>query len=159
MAYRCLALREILVSIAAVGLLAILIVPVIVNFGGEGTRRISCAHNLRQLYQLGTVYASTHKGHWPEAEGEGLWISFTRTTPPLLEQDYFDILACPVRGEELAPGQTDYFGPRQPPSSLKPNDILGGDKTGNHGDKFGGNLLYNDGSVLELDRSDPRWKH
>jgi hypothetical protein len=158
MAYRCLALREILFSVVGVGLLSGLILPVFVTFCRVDTRRTGCASNLRQLYQLGTVYASTNKGQWPDAKGDDLWLSFTRTTPPLIDPDQIELLACPVRCEDIEPGQTDYFGPRQSASTLKPTDILGGDKRGNHGEEFGGSLLYKDGSVLEIKRSDSRWK-
>jgi type II secretory pathway pseudopilin PulG len=152
-----LTLLEVIVIVAVIAILAALLLPAVTPGIGEG-RRMSCESNLRQLYQLGVVFSSSHKGQWPDAKGEDLWLSFTRTTPPLIDPDQIEVLACPVRCEDVEPGQTDFFGPRQPASSLKPTDILGGDKRGNHGDEFGGNLLYKDGSVLEIKRSDSRWK-
>jgi type II secretory pathway pseudopilin PulG len=154
---RGLTLLEVIVIVAVIAILAALLLPAVTPGLGEG-HRIGCAGNLRQLYQLGVVYSSTHKGQWPDAKGENLWLSFTRTTPPLLEPDQIEVLGCPVLREDPSPGQTDYFGPWQPASSLEQTGILGGDKRGNHGVEHGGNLLYKDGSVIEIAQSDPRWK-
>jgi type II secretory pathway pseudopilin PulG len=145
---RGLTLPELLAIVAVVTILVALLVPGL-HDGRRGNRGTGCASNLRQLYQLGTIYASTHQGRWPEAKGEDLWLSFTRSTPPLLELDARRVLACPLRGEELEPGQTDYEGPLQPASTLKPGDVLGGDKSGNHGEGDGGNVLHRDGSLTE----------
>jgi type II secretory pathway pseudopilin PulG len=151
MNHRGLTLLEVVVIVVVIAILAGLIVP---PFCGEGMRRAkatNCAHNLGQLYKLGTVYASTHKGEWPSETGDDLWLSFTKTVPPLIDATTIEILACPVLGEEIRPGETHYRGPQLPWSKLKSSDPLGGDKVGNHGDGVGGNVLYKDGSVMELD--------
>jgi len=142
-----------------IGILALLFLPHTVCGGGIGpARRTACASNLRQLYQLGTLYSSTHQGEWPAARGSALWRSFTQTSPPLLEQEWLDVLSCPVKGEELSPGACDYLGPRQRVSALKPTDALGADKPGNHGEGVTGNLLLRDGSVQEYEASHPLWE-
>lgn len=111
-----------------------------------------------QLYKLGTVYASMHKGEWPDVHGEELWLSFTRTNPPLIEPERHSILACPVLGEDRGPGETHYRAPRVPWKKLNAGEPLGGDKPGNHGEDYGGNVLMKDGRVEELGLKDPLWK-
>ena len=147
-------LRNILFGIVVVGILSTLLSPVICPpHCSKGNR---CAGNLRQLYQLGTVYASAHKGEWPREKGSALWLSFSKSSPPLLERDHLEMLGCPVRGE-WEPGQCDYIGPRKPISELRPGEALGACKPGNHGEATSGNVLLKDGSVVEYDFSDPVW--
>jgi hypothetical protein len=105
---------------------------------------------LRQLYTLGTVYGSMHKGAWPDVSGDELWLSFTKTSPPLIEPEHRSILVCPLRDDECGPGETHYFGPKVPFKKLGPNDPLGGDKTGNHGEGESGYVLFKDGRVEEI---------
>jgi len=119
-------------------------------------RKLSCANNLRQLYELGKVYASTHQGKWPDATGSGLWLSFTRTTPPLIEPQELEVLLCPVRGE-VDLGRCDYLGPRKPVSELKPGDALSACRRGNHDQSKSGNVLLKDGSVQDYEYSHPIW--
>jgi hypothetical protein len=117
----------------------------------------ACAHNLRQLYQLGTVYASSHKGNWPSARGEELWLSLHRMVPPLIETDQLEVLACPVTGVELGPDETQFRGPAVPMGKLGATDPLGADKEGNHGDQHGGNVLMKDGSIQEFEKAHQKW--
>jgi hypothetical protein len=155
---RDLTLLELVVMVVVIGILTALFLPLTCHPGHGGSKLVSCANNLRQLHTLGTIYASTHQGDWRSETGEALWLSFTRTVPPLIEADWVEILACPLRGEEPGPGETHYRGPRVPWGKLKSPDPLGGDKVGNHGDGRGGNVLYKDGSVTELDPQDLRWR-
>src|SRR5574341_1411621 len=129
---RGLTLLEVLVIIVVIGILASLLLPSI-GGGCRPNRTIACASNLQQLYKLGTVYASSHKGAWPDATGEDLWLSFTRTIPPLIEADHVSLLSCPLRDEEAAAGECHYRGPRRPWAKLGPNDVLAADREGNHG--------------------------
>jgi len=100
-------LVELLVVIVIIGILSSLLLPAIIS--GMNTAKISaCASNQRQLYQLGIVYATSHKGNWPSARGEELWLSLKRMVPPLIEADHADVLACPKRGERLGPDETDF---------------------------------------------------
>jgi type II secretory pathway pseudopilin PulG len=154
---RGLTLLEVIAIVAMIAILAALFLPPVFGVGTRHPRNILCASNLRQLYQLGCVYSSTHQGQWPAAKGDDLWLSFTRTSPPLLEGVYLEVLACPVKGEEPESGHTDYRGPRRPAVDLKSTDVLGSDKAGNYGDEYGGTVLFKDGSVHELENSDPRW--
>jgi len=150
---RGLTLLEIVVIVVVIGILAALLTPCI-----PPTRcGISYDDNLRQLYVLGTVYASTHKGNWPDTKGGALWMSLAKTSPPLIEPEQLELLGCPVRGD-WEPGQCDYLGPGKPLSELKPGDAVVACKPGNHGDAASGNVLLKDGSVVEVPFTDPIWK-
>ena len=118
---------------------------------------LRCANNLRQLHTLGTVYAASHRGEWPDAQGEELWLSFTKTIPPLVEADHLSILCCPIRDEEFTLGDIHYRGPRGRWNRSKPPRVLGADKIGNHGEDFGGNVLLGDGSVEEVELRSELW--
>jgi len=158
MRHQGLTLLEVLAVIIVIMLLSALLLPPMCGSGLRKAKQTACASNLQQLYQLGTVYASTHKGEWPKSTGEDLWLSFTKTVPPLVRPDELLIFACPVRGEDPEPGECQYLGPRIPWNQLKPGDPLAADKEGNHGEEYGGNVLFKDGSVMEYGSSDARWK-
>ena len=144
---RGLSLLEVFLVVIVIAILGSLLLPPIC--GHPTRRRIACEHNLMQLYKLGVVYSSTHKGEWPEIAGEELWLSFTKTTPPLIPPEHRSILFCPVLGEERETG-TDYLGPKLPWKKLGPQDPLGGDKPGNHGEGESGCVLFKDGRVEEI---------
>jgi hypothetical protein len=149
-----------LLEVLVVGIVSVVILALFVpshETGIQAARRISCANNLRQLYALGVSYSSQHQGDWPAAGEEGLWLSFTRTEPPLIAQDELEVLLCPVKGEPET-GSCDYRGPRIPVRSLKKGDILSADKRGNHGADQGGHVLLLDGSVLEPGLHDAQWE-
>lgn len=155
MAYRCFALREVLITVVVIGILSALLVP---RIGGHGRHtRMACANNLRRLYQLSVLYGSTHKGALPEETGGALWLSFAWSTPPLIDPHQIEVLNCPILGEEPTPGRTDYLGPRKSMAALKPTEALAADRPGNHGEDEGGNVLLKDGSVHYFDRDDPIW--
>lgn len=151
-------LVELLVVIVIIGILAGLLLPVIGHalFRAKVT---TCQSNLGQLYKLGTVYASSHKGNWPSAKGEDLWLSLRRRVPPLIEAEHAAILHCKVTMDdgELGPDDTNYRGPLVSFGKLGAVDPLGADKAGNHGEPYGGNVLYKDGRVDELPLDDPKW--
>jgi prepilin-type N-terminal cleavage/methylation domain-containing protein len=149
-------LVELLVVIVIIGILSSLIVPAIIHalFRAKVT---ACAHNQRQLYQLGTVYSSSHKGNWPSARGEELWLSLRRMVPPLIEVEQSEVLACPATGVELGSEETHFRGPAAPFGKLGAVDPLGADKEGNHREENGGNVLLRDGSVQEYGKSEPKW--
>jgi hypothetical protein len=155
MAYKCSAGREVFLTFLLVGILSVILVPLFVQRTqcGPGTK---CPSSLRQLHMLGTLYASSHEGRWPDATGSALWRSFAEMNPPLIERDDFDILACPAKGNG-EPNRCDYLGPRRPVSQLKPGDPMGGDRPGNHGPGLPGSILLKDGSVVEAQADDPRW--
>ena len=151
-----LTLFEVLVIIVVIGILAALFLPPC--GGGIGpARRSACENNLHQLCALGMVYASAHKGAWPVATGSELWLCFTRTSPPLIQAEELEVLACPVRGE-WEPGQCDFLGPQKPWSELKPGDALGACKPGNHGEDASGRVLLKDGRIEEYPYTHPIWK-
>jgi len=150
-------LVELLVVIVIIGILAGLLLPVI-NEALLRAKIVTCTNNQQQLYKLGTVYASSHKGSWPSAKGDDLWLSLRRMVPPLIEADHADILHCKVMDPELSVDETNYRGPVVPFARLGNCDPLGADKPGNHGDQRGGCVLYKDGSVQEHDLSDPKWE-
>ena len=150
-------LVELLVVIVIIGILASLLLPVITHalFRAKVT---ACASNQQQLYKLGTVYATSHRGSWPSAKGEDLWLSLRRMVPPLIEADHVSLLGCNVRDEELGEDETHFRGPAQPFSKIGLTDPLGADKPGNHGEQYGGNVLYKDGSVIERELDHPKWQ-
>src|SRR6185503_12317310 len=96
------------------GILFLLLVSVLVPIAWHPKpgRDHRCANNLRQLYKLGTVYAASHGGEWPDGEGEELWRAFTKTTPPLVFPEELELLACPIQEDGYGPGIVDYRGPR-----------------------------------------------
>jgi len=150
-------LVELLVVIVIIGILAGLIIPVITHAIFR-TKVTTCLHNQQQLYKLGTVYSSSHKGSWPSGKGEDLWLSLRRLVPPLIEADHAIILHCMVMDPELGIDETNYRGPNVSFARLGICDPLGADKVGNHGDQHGGCVLYKDGSVLEHELSSPKWE-
>ena len=149
-------LVELLVVIVIIGILAGLLLPVIshVLFRAKVT---TCMHNQQQLYKLGTVYATSHKGSWPSAKGEELWLSLRRMVPPLIEEKHASIMHCKVLDPQLGTDETNYRGPLVPFAKVGNCDPLGADKIGNHGDQYGGCVLYKDGSVQEHDLGSPEW--
>jgi prepilin-type N-terminal cleavage/methylation domain-containing protein len=150
-------LVELLVVIVIIGILAGLLLPVISNAILQ-TKITACLHNQQQLYKLGTVYASSHKGSWPSAKGEDLWLALRRTVPPLIEADHASILHCMVEDPELSVDETNYRGPVVPFAKVGPTDPLGADKPGNHGERRGGCVLYKDGSAQEHELAHPKWE-
>jgi len=149
-------LVELLVVIVIIGILASLLLPVIVHALFRA-KVAACASNQQQLYKLGTIYATSHKGAWPSAKGEELWLSLRKLVPPLIETDHAGILHCDCLEHELGPDETNYRGPVSTFGRIGAADPLGGDKPGNHGDQYGGNVLFKDGSVSEFELDHPKW--
>jgi prepilin-type N-terminal cleavage/methylation domain-containing protein len=151
-------LVELLVVIVIISVLAGLLIPVI-SHALFRVRVTACLNNLNQLYKLGTVYSTSHKGNWPPAKGEELWLSLRKAVPPLIAKEHSAILHCKVTlsDGELGPDETNYRGPLVTFNKLDAVEPLGADKVGNHGDQYGGNVLYKDGRVEELTLDDPNW--
>jgi len=149
-------LVELLVVIVIIGILSSLLLPAI-TYAIFRAKVTACQHGQQQLYKLGLVYSTSHKAQWPSARGGDLWLSLRRMVPPLIEPDHASLLACPVLGEERGPDETDYRGPAGPIGKLSASDPLGADKDGNHGDRYGGNVLMRDGSVQEFEKDHPKW--
>ncbi|MBI3856018.1 MAG: type II secretion system protein [Planctomycetes bacterium] len=149
-------LVELLVVIVIIGILAGLLLPVIAHAIFRA-KVMTCLNNQQQLYKLGTVYASSHKGSWPPGKGEDLWLSLRRMVPPLIEADHAIILHCKVMDDVLGEDETNYRGPIVSFSRVSTVDPLGADKEGNHGDQYGGNILFKDGRVEEFDKDHPKW--
>ena len=151
-------LVEMLVVIVILGVLAGLLLPVIGHalFRAKVT---TCQSNLSQLYKLGTIYSSTRKGNWPSAKGEELWLSLRKAVPPLIEAEHASLLHCKVTtgDEELGPDETNYRGPLVSFAKVGAVDPLGADKPCNHGEQYGGCVLYKDGRIDELPLDDPKW--
>jgi len=155
MNHRGLTLLEAVAIIAVICILAAVLLPVSVCCP---RRQVACLSNLQQLYKLGTVYAMSYKGEWPDATGKDLWLSFRKMVPPLIAEEHASLLHCSVLDHELGPDETNYWGPLAPFKRLGIADPLGGDTPGNHGEEYGGNVLFKDGSVQEWERDHPRWK-
>jgi len=145
------------VVIVIIGILAALLLPAIANAIFQA-RVTDCANHLSQLYKLGTTYAAAHRGKWPTGQGEELWLQFAKLNPPLVELEHLEILFCPVKGDEVIGDATDYRGPATPVHKLRGGEPLGADKPGNHGYKYGGNVVRMDGSVQGYDLDDPYWE-
>jgi prepilin-type N-terminal cleavage/methylation domain-containing protein len=150
-------LVELLVVIVIIGILAGLLLPVIGHAIFQA-KVAACLNNQQQLYKLGTVYASSHKGSWPSAKGEDLWLSLRRMVPPLIEGEQAKILHCMVLDPELTEEETNYRGPVVTFAKVGAVEPLGADKPGNHGDQHGGCVLYKDGSVQVRELADPKWE-
>jgi hypothetical protein len=153
---RGLTLLEALVIVVVIAFLAAIFIPC--HGGIRNTKKASCLFNLHQLYTVGTIYARSHKGEWSSATGDDLWLSFRKMVPPLIAEDSAEILHCSVLDHELGTLETNYRGPVVPFHRLGIAEPLGGDKLGNHGEEYGGNVLYKDGSIQEWERDHPRWK-
>ena len=151
-------LVEMLVVIVIIGILAGLLLPVITGALRQ-TKVVACQNNLSQLYKLGTIYSTRNKGNWPSAKGEELWLSLRKAVPPLIETEHAGILHCLVETDknDLGPDETNYRGPVVSFVKLGAVDPLGADKPGNHGEQYGGNVLYKDGRVEEFPLDDPKW--
>jgi len=131
------------------------IVVVILNRAINQARRTRCALNLRDLSEAGDAYAMQRR-HWLSSRGDHLWTDLSKTDPPLIAAA--EILRCPVRHEDFESGQTDYRGPLEDATRLKPDAPLGADKVGNHGAEEGGNVLLKSGNILHYEKRDPLWK-
>jgi prepilin-type N-terminal cleavage/methylation domain-containing protein len=149
-------LVELLVVIVIIGILAGLLLPAIAA-AIDRTRVLNCANNLRQLYQMGHIYATAHRGRWPSERGEALWIYFRKTNPPLLEGEHAQICFCPVKGDVENPDGCDYRDPAHPWSQYRGADPIGADKPDNHGPQRGGNVLKLDGAVMEYGLDEDVW--
>jgi hypothetical protein len=154
---------EIFASVFIVAFLAALLLPTIHSRGcldgcrgGDCGLQVRCGFNLTDLYQLGTVYAASPRGQWPEVQNGNCWLFLTKTTPPLIEAEHREILRCPVL--EHSERDCDYRGPMVPWSSLRPDDPIAADRRGNHAEHKSINVLLKDGCVLEVEIDDPRWK-
>src|SRR5436190_24060783 len=97
MSHQPVRLGNIFAGIVVVGILSALLLPRICPPNCPKVDR--CGGNLGQLYQLGLVYASAHQGKWPDATGSALWLSFAKTTPPLIPPEEPEVLWCSVYGE------------------------------------------------------------
>jgi len=149
-------LVEILVVIVIIGILAALLLPAIQN-AIWAAKNTHCASNLKQLYTMGHVYSTTHKGQWPAERGEGLWLKFQSMQPPLIEEELKEIFFCPLKGEFGDLGQTDYRGPAGNVNHARASEPIGGDKPGNHGESKPHNLLRMGGDVQTVDLTDSLW--
>lgn len=149
-------LVEMLVVIVIIAVLAGLLLPAVAGILDE-VRIVNCGNNLKQLYQLANVYATSRKGQWPKGRGEDLWLSFATTNPPLLEEDHLEVLRCPVLGEAFEHGVCDYRGPKDAVTRLRPVDPVAADKAGNHGERRGGNVVRRDGSLVQAGLDEKLW--
>jgi hypothetical protein len=141
---------EVFGTVFVVGVLAALVLPP--TCGGHIRGQVRCAHNLAELYRL----ASTG-GDAAALVTSGGWRSLTHTTPMLIAPEEQEVLICPLR-KDSEPGDCDYRCSRVPFSKLGPSDPVAADRPGNHGNGMSINVLFKDGSVMEVDLDDPRWK-
>jgi prepilin-type N-terminal cleavage/methylation domain-containing protein len=154
---RGFSLVELLVVIVIIGILAGLLVPAIAGVIHEG-KSVACRSNLQQLHKLGTMWSASHKGHWPQGQGGELWVSFTKTRPPLLAQGQCEILRCAHNDAPASPDETDFLGPVQSYGRIPDTGVLAADKDGNHGEGRALNVLRKDGSAQSFDLDDPIWE-
>ncbi|HLF94637.1 MAG TPA: hypothetical protein VJB14_14325 [Planctomycetota bacterium] len=149
-------LLEVMVIVVVIGILAALFLP---SHGhlDHGNRNAYCANNLKQLYTMGHVYSTTHKGQWPAERGQALWLKFQSMQPPLIEEDLKDLYFCPLKGEIGDVGQTDYRGPSGNVNHARAGEPIGADLPGNHGDHKPHNVLRKAGDVQTVDLTDPLW--
>ena len=149
-------LLEVIVVAVVIGILAALLLP---SYGRGGLchRTSYCASNLKQLYNMGLVYSTMHKGQWPIERGQALWLKFQSMQPPLIEEDLKELYFCPLKGEIGDVGQTDYRGPSGNVNHARASEPIGADTPGNHGDHKPHNVLRKAGDVQMVDLVDPLW--
>jgi type II secretory pathway pseudopilin PulG len=160
---------ELLVLIVVVGLTASLLVPAIWR-ARRNARVTRCVNNLVQLSRIQTTYAQQFgdcPDHlWPRETGGGYWLSFTRTSPPLLDDEMawgrYAILDCPLESGAPAKGRTSYRGPAMDINNrverYLPADPVGADLDGAHGHGEGGCVLRRSGDVSIVTPRDQVWK-
>lgn len=147
---------EVVAIIVGLALLASIFVPAL---DGHGHHRPTqrCANNLGQLYQVCIIYSQSHRGEWPDAQGENLWLFFRKTVPPLIEADHAAILHCTASDHDLGVDETHYRGPRGRLILPTLPRMIGAYKIGNHGESCGGNVLFMDGHVEEVELRSDLW--
>lgn len=149
-------LVELLVVIVIIGILAGLLIPAIIHAIKEA-RVTHCASNQRQLYQMYQVYQTRYKGRHPTAPGSAFWLTLQEINPPLIEAELSELYFCPMKGEILGPGATDYRGPANPLSQYGAADPICADVVGNHDEAYGINVVRLSGDVQRVYRDDPLW--
>lgn len=131
------------------------LLPQITN-GHPDVRMTQCANNLSQLNKILGIYRVHNGGAYPEETGSDFWLLFERMERPLISERHREIYFCPVKGDEITPGRTDYRGPARFIRMCDQGDLIGADREDNHGEE-GGNVLLKDGSVHRVFKGDTLW--
>lgn len=121
-------------------------------------RSANCASNLRSLWQSHYNYMNVYGGkekRMPPATGGEFWLILAKTPRPLI--DKADIFFCPLTGNRVTTGRTDFRGPAKDVNTLAEEDAVGADIPGNHGSDEGGNVLLKLGSVQGHSQTEAAW--
>jgi hypothetical protein len=114
-------------------------------------RQSACESNLKQLWLLLGVNsdkAGEGKKVLPKETGKAFWLSLTKTNPPVLTRDHYEVLICPSLIESTSLGTTSYYGPLTDANKLENSDIIGCCADGNHPD--GIIILRKNGDIVLL---------
>ena len=123
----------------------------------KAAKETSCANNLRQLWAMQMNYSVVFGGRtkqMPPSTGADFWLALSKTEPPMIEEEVYDIYVCPFSGEKPRAGFTSYRGPAK-----KVGEIPGAGVVGCcvHADGSA-NVLYKSGDVKTLGPDDPATK-
>ena len=97
----------------------------------------SCATNLGQLWKMQLIYSVQYGGPQKlmvQDTGSDFWLALSRTKPPLITKENFDIFVCPVTGKVPTDGFANYRGPAIKVQLLKSGDPVGCCEPGCHRD-------------------------
>lgn len=149
--------------ILCTGIFAALGTPLVValHHSQDRNRVVMCANNLSQLWKMQNIYMSQFGGRMklmPTETGTGFWLKLTKTTPPLIDKDFAELLQCPVQNKDEGFGSCDYRGPAENVAKSAFGDPVGADIETNHGAGKGGNVLTKAGDVTTVSATEDLWK-
>ena len=90
----------------------------------------------------------------PLESGPDFWLKLSRTKPPMIAGQDFDLLVCPASKEKPRAGRTTYRGPRGDVNRLGDDAVVGCCRPGLHPDGTI-TVLLKSGKVKPVGPSDP----
>lgn len=109
-----------------------------------------CANNLSQLWKMACVYMSAFGGKlkkMPSETGGDFWLKLSKTTPPLIDETFFEIYVCPLSKEKPRKDFTTFRGPKEDVNTLDDEAVVGCCEPGLHPDGSI-NVLRKSGDVM-----------
>lgn len=172
---------ELLISVAIIGVAYMMLLGP-GSALGQSQSKARCAAQLRQLHQALTLFATEHDGAFPTAAGAATSDVPLSQLVPLYTSDT-DVFICPGSKDSALPGAEPFAGRRisyayymglrkdAPPRTPLVSDAQAGTDAkrageplfsadgsapGNKHRRYGGNVLFVDGSVETFDAMTPR---